>query len=121
MAKAYNGIVGVVLLLLGIAGFFMKGIMGMQFFPAHNIIHLASGVVLLIGAAAGAKARYFALLFGVVYTLVAVLGFMHIQDLGSIKLGLNMTYSVVHLAVGLVGILAGMMTHAEGKAKSAAA
>ena len=39
MAKAYAGIVGAVLLLVGIVGFMTKGMMGMTFYPAHNIIH----------------------------------------------------------------------------------
>src|SRR6059058_4112210 len=97
MAKAYAGIVGAVLLLVGIVGFMTKGMMGMTFYPAHNIIHVASG----------AYARRFAQVFGVVYTLVAVLGFVGIADLGPIQLGLNMPYSIVHIAVGLVGLAAG--------------
>ncbi len=111
MAKAYTGIVGAVLLLVGIVGFLMPSLMGMEFFLVHNIIHVASGLVLLAGTfiGGGENAKTYALIFGVVYTLVAVLGFVGIHDLGSIKLGLNMQYNIVHIAVGLLGILAGFM------------
>jgi preprotein translocase subunit Sss1 len=111
MAKAYTGIVGAVLLLVGIVGFLMPSLMGMEFFLVHNIIHVVSGLVLLAGTfiGGGENAKTYALIFGVVYTLVAVLGFVGIHDLGSIKLGLNMQYNIVHIAVGLLGILAGFM------------
>ena len=66
MAKAYAGIVGAVLLLVGIVGFMTKGMMGMTFYPAHNIIHIASGALGLAAAlaAGGAYARRFAQVFG---------------------------------------------------------
>jgi len=124
MAKAYAGIVGAVLLLVGIVGFMTKGMMGMTFYPAHNIIHIASGALGLAAAlaAGGAYARKFAQVFGVVYTLVAVLGFVGIADLGPIQLGLNMPYSIVHIAVGLVGLAAGFGGAAAApKAKAAGA
>ena len=43
---------------------------------AHNFVHLASGVVFLRGGLAGpGLSRIFFRIFGVVYALVAVLGF----------------------------------------------
>src|SRR5439155_21654413 len=116
-------IVGAVLLLVGIVGFMTKGMMGMTFYPAHNIIHIASGALGLAAAlaAGGAYARKFAQVFGVVYTLVAVLGFVGIADLGPIQLGLNMPYSIVTFAVGLVGLAAGFGGAAAAKAKAAGA
>ena len=72
--------------------------------------------------AGGAYARRFAQVFGVVYTLVAVLGFVGIADLGPIQLGLNMPYSIIHIAVGLVGPAAGFGGAAAApKAKAAGA
>jgi hypothetical protein len=44
--------------------------------PAHNIVHLASGIVfLLCGFAGPGPSRMFFKIFGIVYALVAVLGF----------------------------------------------
>lgn len=123
MAKAYAGIVGAVLLVVGIVGFLTKGMMGMSFYPAHNIVHVATGVLGLAAAlaAGGAYANTFAKVFGVVYTLVAVLGFVGIADLGPIQLGLNMPYSIIHIAVGVLGLAAGFAGAGAAKAKAAGA
>jgi hypothetical protein len=120
MAKIYAGVVGAVLLLVGICGFFTNSLMGLEFHMAHNIIHLATGIIGLWAAMAsgGSNAGMFAKVFGVVYTLVAVMGFAGISNLGPITLGLNGTYNVIHLVVGLLGMAAGFM---GGAAKASAA
>lgn len=110
MAKTYAVAVGAVLLLAGIVGFLTDELFGMlKFHPAHNVIHLVSGAIgLWAGLGKNANApRLFAQIFGVVYTLVAIAGFAGMQDLGPIQLGLNGAYNVIHLAVGLLGLLAG--------------
>jgi hypothetical protein len=44
---------------------------------AHNIVHIASGIVFLLCGMAGAGAsRTFFKIFGLVYAVVAILGFM---------------------------------------------
>lgn len=107
MAKTYASVVGGVLLLLGVAGFLMKDLVGMiHFVPAQNIFHIASGVVGVYSGVRGKKLPIaFARVFGLVYTLVAILGFMHIGQLSPLEL--NATYNVVHLAVGLLGLAVG--------------
>jgi hypothetical protein len=107
MAKAYASVVGGVLLLLGVTGFFMKDLAGMiHFVPAQNIFHIASGVVGVYSGVRGKKLPIaFARVFGLVYTAVAILGFMHIGQLSPLEL--NATYNVVHLAVGLLGLAVG--------------
>jgi len=109
MAKTYAVAVGAVLLLVGIAGFLTDEMFGMKFHPAHNVIHILSGAIGLwagLGKSANGP-RTFAQIFGVIYTLVAIAGFAGMHDLGPIQLGLNGAYNVVHLAVGLLGLLAG--------------
>ena len=72
-------IFGYVFLLVGLLGFVMNptliafGVNGL-----HNVVHLASGAVLLAGAymAGGRNARMVNMVFGAVYLLVAVLGFV---------------------------------------------
>jgi hypothetical protein len=45
--------------------------------PAHNFVHIASGVVFLLCGMAGAgPSRTFFKIFGLVYALVAILGFV---------------------------------------------
>lgn len=113
MAKTYSLVVGVVLLLVGILGFlFREGLMGLQFHLHHNLIHLLSGAIgLWAGTSKNANApRLFAMIFGAVYTLVAIWGFLGNENLGPVMLNLNTTYNVVHVVVGLWGLIAGFTT-----------
>src|ERR1700716_1708800 len=83
MVKTAALLFGVVFLLVGILGFvpaatsneMLLGTFHVNF--AHNLVHLASGVVFLLCgmAGAGASSTFFKI-FGVVYAVVAVLGFM---------------------------------------------
>jgi hypothetical protein len=115
MAKSYAIVIGAVLTLVGILGFIrgqagmtMMG-MSLQFSLIHNVIHLATGLLgLALGFAGGGKhARAFAQVFGVIYTLVAVLGFAHAPGFVVSMLNLNTSYNMIHLVVGLLGLLAG--------------
>ena len=85
MLKTAAIIFGVFFLLAGIGGF-IPGLTtsdGMLFGifmvgPVHNMIHIASGAVALFCAFAGAgAARKYFQIFGVVYLLVALLGFVY--------------------------------------------
>jgi multisubunit Na+/H+ antiporter MnhG subunit len=112
MAKTYAIVVGVVLLLVGLLGFVKPdGMMGLHFNTLHNTIHLVSG---LLGVWAGfgksaSAPRIFAQAFGVIYTLVAIVGFAHTPGGISDLLMLNPMYNTIHLIVGLLGLAAGFM------------
>ena len=88
MVKTAAILFGLVFLLIGILGFvpaathevngmpMLLGIFHVNF--AHNIIHLASGAVFLLCGLAGAgPSRTFFRIFGIVYALVAALGFYY--------------------------------------------
>ena len=84
MVKTAALLFGVVFLLVGILGFvpavtsneMLLGTFHVNF--AHNLVHLASGVVFLLCGMAGAGAsRTFFRIFGIVYALVAALGFYY--------------------------------------------
>jgi uncharacterized membrane protein len=107
MAKTYATVVGAVLLALGIAGFLVKDFLGLvHFVPAHNIIHIATGVLGLYSGIRGKKLQLaFARVFGLLYTVLAILGFIHVGQLAPLEL--NTSYNVVHLLVGLLGVAVG--------------
>jgi hypothetical protein len=113
MGKTYAVVVGLVLTIVGIIGFWkgMDGMMGMQFSTIHNVVHLASGLIgLAAGLGGGEKGgRGYAKVFGLVYTLVAILGFAGVPAILMTDLNINLTYNIIHLAVGLLGLLAGFM------------
>jgi len=113
MGKTYAIIVGLVLTIVGIIGFVkgQAGMMGMQFSTIHNVIHLATGLIgLAAGLGGGEKGgKGYAKVFGIVYTLVAVLGFAGTPTALMDMLNLNTRYNVIHLVVGLLGLLSGFM------------
>lgn len=71
-------VLGVGFILVGIAGIIMPGLMAMHLSMAHNLIHLASGALALaVGYADDSRNAYtFAVVFGVVYGLLGILGFV---------------------------------------------
>jgi hypothetical protein len=108
MAKGYAVVVGAVLTLVGILGFVRTEMFGLQFNTTHNAIHLLSGIIgLAAGLAGGGKgAKTFAQVFGVIYTIVAIAGFAHVQAVTDMLM-LNTRYNLIHVAVGVLGLLAG--------------
>jgi hypothetical protein len=115
MAKTICKILGVVFLLVGVAGFAAPRLLGAHLFPPHNVVHILSGVVALYfgfaGSLSGAKA--FSLVFGVVYLALGILGLVlgeppdrmwhvaGILDLGTADHGIHILLGVVFLAGGL--------------------
>jgi hypothetical protein len=85
MIKTAALLFGIVFLLIGILGFVPavtpdNGMLLSIFHVnnAHNIVHLASGVVfLLCGMAGGGPSRTFFQVFGIIYAVVALSGFYY--------------------------------------------
>jgi len=107
---------GAILVVVGFVGFFRHEMFHLTFPPAHNVFHLVSGVIAL-WAGPGRNAngpRRFGLIFGAIYTLVAIAGFAGMRDLGSIQLDLNTHFNFIHLGVGLLGLAAGLASRKAG-------
>jgi hypothetical protein len=84
MLKTAAIIFGIFFIVAGIGGFVPGLAPGGMLFgifmvgPVHNVIHLASGAVALFCAFAGAgAARKYFQIFGVIYLLVALIGFYY--------------------------------------------
>lgn len=126
IAKTFATVLGAVLLLVGILGFInpltpggdLLGIFAID--PVHNVIHVLSGVVGLAAGLSSVKAaRYYALVFGIVYALVTVVGFIQ----GSSVLGLitvNLADNLLHLAIAAVSLAVYFMTANEERTLTAA-
>jgi hypothetical protein len=116
MAKMYCQWVGIILVVLGILGYLVPGgFLTLMFTPLHNWVHLISGVVLAYLGFTGTAVKIGAQVFGIVYTLVGVLGFFG----GGTVLNLfpvSTLYNLIHLVVGLLGLYVGF-----GKAEMAKA
>jgi len=112
-AQKLTKVFGVVFVLIGVLGFvpgitangMLLGIFEVD--ALHNSIHLLTGIAAL-AAVKMHKTDMFLKVFGVVYALVAVLGFV----MGGSVLGLfhaNMADNLLHLAVAVAFLYGGFM------------
>lgn len=113
MAKTLGMLFGIVFLAVGILGFvpgitkdeMLLGIFHVN--AVHNVVHIASGAIFLFASMAGAgPARLWFQLFGIIYAIVAVLGFVNGDKpiLGMISSSMNNTWLHVVLAVAMLAI-----------------
>jgi hypothetical protein len=132
-ARLYALLVGGVLTIAGIIGFFydssfdtgdalttdaVLGILDVNGW--HNVVHIVTGLLGL--AAVGYAARAYALVLGVVYVVVAIWGFAETTNgVGVILdfLPVNTEDNILHLALGLTGLAAGAATARTEPAASA--
>ncbi|MFP5354633.1 MAG: DUF4383 domain-containing protein [Gemmatimonadota bacterium] len=114
--KTIGLVFGVVFIAVGLLGFLINptliafGVNGL-----HNVVHLASGAVLLYGALAngGRNARTVNMVFGAVYLLVALLGFIA-SGLTDALLASNhdafpFADAILHAILGIALVGAGLM------------
>lgn len=129
LARLYATALGAVLTLVGLLGFVpglapggnLLGVFAID--PIHNVIHILSGVVGLAVAftARGAYARLYALVFGAVYGLVTVIGFIQ----GTTVLGLihvNLADNLLHTLIAVASLAVFFLTaNSTGQASTRAA
>lgn len=121
-AKNAAMVLGIVFVIVGALGFIPNPIVG----PAgifmtndvHNWIHIGSGIVLLLGVYSGIGPSLALKIIGVLYAIVAVLGFvLPMPDsmmLGMI--GMNMADKWLHVVLAIVLLYAGFGLAEQGKA-----
>ena len=126
-ARLYALVVGLVLVVAGILGFFYSsdfddpgdvdaviGILDVNGW--HNVVHIATGALGLLAFGAGAyAARTYAFALGAVYIVVAIWGFI-VGDGGAILsiIPVNTEDNVLHLLIGIAGFAAGAASPAAG-------
>src|SRR4051812_35053534 len=128
-AQWYCLLAGVALLAAGIFGFFADSsfdtgnnvsggsFLGFEVNGIHNLIHVASGLLLLVGSRTRASARLVAIVFGVTYGIVALIGLIDGADvLGLIPI--NGADNVLHVLLALLGIVAGLVSRDDDRRHS---
>src|SRR5262245_43494822 len=116
-AKTAGIVIGAVFVIVGIVGFIPNplvsptGLFAVN--TAHNLVHLLSGAAILVCALSGVATALSLQIFGVLYALVAILGFfLH----GEMLLGLirvNHADHWLHVLLAVVILAAGFLLPAE--------
>jgi Domain of unknown function (DUF4383) len=127
-AQWYCLLAGLALLLAGSFGFIADSsfdtgdsvqgdlFLGFEVNAIHNLIHLASGLVLLAASPKRASARAVALGFGLVYGVVAVIGLVDGADvLGLIPI--NSADNLLHIALAALGVITGLMSRDDDRGR----
>ena len=102
--KQFATWLGVILLVVGLWGLFNGSmLMWFQVNSTHNWVHIISGILGLLAGltAAGAYAGTFNKVFGIVYLLVAILGFVGVTAIVDLLM-LNTEDNWLHLVIGVV-------------------
>lgn len=122
-AKTAAMVLGLVFLIVGALGFVPNPIVGPDGIfvvnATHNWIHLASGIVLLIGAYSALGPSLALKIIGVTYAIVAVLGFVMPGDMLLGMIAMNMADHWLHVVLAIVILYAGFGLPAETSAAAA--
>ena len=114
MLKTFANLFGIVFLLVGILGF-VPGITNDQMLlgifhvnAAHNVVHLLSGAVALwAGMTSTAYARTYFRVFGIIYALVALLGFFVGNGMLLGLISNNMADTCLHVVIAVAALVLG--------------
>lgn len=114
MLKTAAKVFGAVFLLIGVLGFVPAltpdgNLLGIFHVNAlHNVVHIASGLVALFsGFYAARAARMYFQVFGVVYALVAVLGFVYGDNAILGLVANNMADTLLHVVIAAAALYLG--------------
>lgn len=108
MPKIVVNLFGVILIVIGLLGFYNDPVLGYFDTNAeHNWVHIVSGILALIFANSWSTgARTFGIIFGIAYGLIAAWGFM--IGSGSIMgIAIDQADNWLHLILALVFLIAG--------------
>ncbi len=103
-------IFGIFFIFVGVAGFmplFTKNDLLFNLFmvdTAHNIIHLISGFIALLCAFKTKISLYYFRVFGVIYAIVAIAGFIT-HDL--VIIHVNLADNLLHIAIAAISLFLG--------------
>ena len=127
MANRVATILGIGFLLVGIIGFVTKDILGMHLTLAHNVVHLVTGAVSLWLGLKGtpSAAKTFCIVFGLVYLLLGVAGFVagsgdeKMLELLPGQLMFGRMDHIVHILLGAIYLIGGFATRTVPVARTA--
>ena len=127
-AQVYSLVFGLLLVAGGIIGFFYDATFAVGDSVSsdealsvlavngwHNVVHIVTGVVGLACFGSYFAARLYAFALGVVYTLLGIVGLVFLENPDYLfdVVPLNLEDNILHLLIGVAGILAALATDSE--------
>jgi hypothetical protein len=120
MAKVLSAAIGILFIGIGLIGFSKNPVIGTGVNPVfetdalHNIVHIVSGLLFFVFSALRTQHTIVLMkIFGVVYFLLGVLGFIIFGSLGAGNLlgflHVNGADNLLHMVLGAVIFIAGMV------------
>ena len=103
---------GIVFIFSGVAGFlptfttndFLFGIFEVN--SMHNIVHLVTGVLAIMAATSYRFTRIYFTAFGIIYLIVAIVGFLRRGDL--FIMHLNMADNILYVVIAVLSLFLGL-------------
>jgi Domain of unknown function (DUF4383) len=127
LAQWFCRLVGLVLVVIGIAGFFVNGsfdtgagvpgddLLGFEVNGWHNLVHLGTGLLLMLAAPSAGAAKAITLTFGLTYAAVAVIGLIDGDDVVTL-VSLNDADNVLHVVLAALALLVGLASRGARRA-----
>lgn len=118
LALAY----GIIFVIVGVAGaargayggehVMLAGIFHVD--AVHNTVHLLSGLAAIIAAKSAQWAQWYFRIFGVIYSLLAVVGLLQRDTILGLTT-INMADNLLHIALGGIGLAIGFLLPQKDK------
>ena len=112
-------VLGIVFVLIGLLGFFNDPVLGLfDVNPAHNLVHVISGIVLLAGAYSSLGSSLALKIIGIVYAIIAIIGFFMVGADGNLLgfIAMNEADKWLHVVLAVVILAAGFLLPDDDKA-----
>ena len=107
-AKNAAIVLGIILVLVGLLGFFNNPVLGVfAVNPVHNVAHIVTGLVLLAGAYSSLGSSLALKIIGVVYAILAIIGFFMVMDGMMLGMAMNDADKWLHVVLAIVILIAG--------------
>lgn len=111
--RFFSFLFGLFFLAIGVLGFmpdYVPDGLLFGYFQVDNtlsLIHIISGVLGLLAAAGGFLSKLYLMIFGIIYAILAVAGFVMAGDLSITQV--NMADNILHLGIGVVALYLGFI------------
>lgn len=119
MLKVLAILFGIILIAVGLLGFMPSVTPGSRLLglflvsPIHNVVHLATGIIALLAASTYRYSRAFFQVFGVLYALLTLFGFILRGNL--IVMHVNLYDNILHLVIAIVALYIGFFVKTQEK------